>query len=195
MIGRSQLNKLVDKAKEGCVEARDEVLRFFIPIVQRISQNIWHLLRDQSSFEQKCYRTLLREMSRFDTSRGVFHDFILWKFRGIKSDYIKNHGIRRERLSSIEALASASEDGKKGFDIKDDLAIVESEPLLNEKVALLAEGDPRKLSVLNVWKLGFYNDSDTALLLAERHGGNSESQRKFITRFKTKCQIALSDAI
>jgi hypothetical protein len=93
---------------------------------------------------------------------------------------------------SFEALAGGDVDGKKTYQFRDELALVDDGLITNEKIALLAEDDSRKLAILNAWSNGDYNDSHTASVLADRHGGNAESHRKFITRFRTTCRGQLA---
>lgn len=61
---------------------------------------------------------------------------------------------------------------------------------LNEKIARLATDD-REMVTLNAWANGL-NDKQVSTTLASRFGGNSESHRKFVQRFKAKCQRKLS---
>lgn len=61
---------------------------------------------------------------------------------------------------------------------------------LKEKIACLA-ADDRELVTLNAWAYG-YNDSQVSETLARHFGGKSESHRKFVQRFKVKCQRKLT---
>ncbi|MMZ61827.1 hypothetical protein D1872_239970 [compost metagenome] len=82
------------------------------------------------------------------------------------------------------------------IEIKDDLAIVDANNCYaTEKIAFLAEGDSRKLAILKAWTYQALNDSDTAILLAQNYGGNTESHRRYVTRFKSRCQKALAHAV
>lgn len=60
---------------------------------------------------------------------------------------------------------------------------------LKEKIARLATDD-RELVTLNAWANGF-NDTQVSTTLASHFGGNKESHRKFVRRFKVKCQERL----
>jgi len=60
---------------------------------------------------------------------------------------------------------------------------------LNEKIARLA-ADDRELFTLNAWANGF-SDPQVYTTLARHFGGNKESHRKFVQRFKEKCQKRL----
>lgn len=60
---------------------------------------------------------------------------------------------------------------------------------LNEKIARLATDD-RELVTLSSWAKGL-NDSQVSETLARHFGGKSESHRKFVRRFKVRCQERL----
>jgi hypothetical protein len=189
-----QLNSLAVKAANGCRESSEAIMKYFIPIVQRMSSQIWYMLLDESSFEQECYRKIARAATKYDPTRGrTFRNYIYYKIHGIRSTHLKRRSKSRTNLTSIEALASRDDEGNdKPYEVLDNLAVVDDALLVNEKIALLAEDDSRKLAILNAWSNGEYNDSDTASFLAKRYGGNSESHRKFINRFRTTCQKALA---
>lgn len=57
---------------------------------------------------------------------------------------------------------------------------------LSEEIARLA-ADDRELFTLNAWANGF-SDPQVYTTLARHFGGNQESHRKFVQRFKVKCQ-------
>ncbi|WP_427110882.1 hypothetical protein [Lysinibacillus xylanilyticus] len=61
---------------------------------------------------------------------------------------------------------------------------------LNEKIARLASDD-RELVTLNAWANGF-NDTQVSETLASRFGGKCDSHRKFVQRFRAKCQRKLT---
>ncbi|CDN42033.1 hypothetical protein [Paenibacillus sp. P22] len=190
----AQLNNLAALAAAGNEEARNSIFRYFFPIIEAMSREVWHLLKDESSFEHECYRKLMRATERYKLgSQRSFRNYAIHKMRGIRSTHLQRRSIERERLSAIEAMGKQDEEGNEaGYEVIDGLAIVDDALLVNEKVALLAEDDSRRLTILADWTNGFNDDSDTAALLAHRYGGNSESHRKFIQRFRTACRKALA---
>jgi hypothetical protein len=196
-MSNEQLNKLVADTLLGCTESRDLLFLYFQPFIQRMSNEIWYLLRDETSFEQACYRKVVNAANSFDPMAGrSFRNYVIHKLNGVRNKYLTNTKYlikaktHSKNVVSIEALASR-DDGTP-YEVIDDLAVVDDGLIVNEKIALLAEDDSRKLAILNAWSNGEYNDSDTALFLAKRCGGNSESHRKFINRFRTTCQKALA---
>ncbi|WP_213528742.1 hypothetical protein [Paenibacillus cisolokensis] len=83
-------------------------------------------------------------------------------------------------------------DEAEEIEIIDDLAVVDDEMITKERITALAGGDPRRLAILNAWTYDGFNDSQTASLLAQRYGGNTESHRKYVARFRTACRAALA---
>ncbi|TCM89652.1 hypothetical protein EV294_112117 [Paenibacillus sp. BK033] len=194
-MNTEKLNITAVQAAQGCLESERALILYFIPIIQRMSKEVWHLLRDESAFEQACYRKVLNAARKYNPAAGrSFRNFVLHKLRGVRSKYlaVPKYRIKLNYLS-IEALASKDDEGNETtYEVPDNLAVIDDALIINEKIALLAEDDSRKLAILNAWSNGEYNDSETASFLAKRYGGNSESHRKFINRFRTTCQKALA---
>ena len=84
------------------------------------------------------------------------------------------------------------------YEIEDVLANVENIVIGNhavkEKVALLAQGDYRKETVLNAWINGTTNDSEISRALACAIGGNESGHRSFVKRFRTYCRQQLNES-
>ena len=123
--------------------------------------------------------------------KGNFSPQVLWRFRQALSRTIKRT-LHKRNGYEIHSLDYGESEDMEVREVIDELALVDDRLLANEKIAFLAEGDSGKLAILNNWKHGYYNDSNTSAFLAKRFGGNSESHRKFINRFRTTCQKALA---
>lgn len=191
-MDKEKLNTLAVKSASGCQKSTDAILQHFIPIVRRMSQSIWYLLIDETSFEHECYYRIKLAARKYDPLGGrSFSNYVVYNLTLVRKMHLKRREIGRDKLTSIEALASRDDDATP-YEVIDNLAVIDDRYLVNEKIALLAEDDSRKLAILNAWSNGEYNDSDTASFLAKRCGGNSESHRKFINRFRTTCQKALA---
>jgi hypothetical protein len=184
------------KAKGGCTESMWEIKSYFWKDISELSERYASLIVSQSSFENNCYSRIELAVRKFEPSRGSFIRYVrFWFFELAKVHIVR--GKNRRRMLSLDALSEEDtgyEGSSRRYELQDDLAIIDADFLANEKVASLAGDDIRKLSILNAWKDGYFNDSETASFLAERHGGNTESHRKFITRFRTHCQQTLSKA-
>jgi DNA-directed RNA polymerase specialized sigma24 family protein len=166
----------------------DEVYKKFIPIVTKESFSHWHQLKDETEFEQRCYEKLKHCVDTFDESKGKIFSYCYKAVQNELSDFLNRRKMQRDHLTSYEVLADS------GWDKQDALASVEHDLLLNEKAALLAEGDSKRLAILNAWIDGC-NDSEISRLLAQSFGGKPDSHRKYIQRFRTECQTTLASAV
>ena len=193
-MDNEQLNKLAISAQQGSDSAYHEILRHFLPKISRISESIWYLVVNETHFEQSCIVGIKDAIKRFDQSKGAFSTQVNFHIRQAKSRSISRLTKRRRgyEMDYLDKHSSGDEERSSNYEVVDDLAVIDDGIIVNEKIALLAEDDSRKLAILNAWSNGEYNDSDTASFLAKRYGGNSESHRKFINRFRTTCRGALA---
>lgn len=194
MLNNEQLNSLAVAAQQGSEGAYHEILKHYLPKINRISESIWHLVVNETHFEQSCIIGIQDAIKRFDPNRGAFSTQVNYHVRQAKNRSIMRLKKRRRgyEMDYLDATSNNEDERSSKHEVIDDLAVVDDILIVNEKIALLAEDDSRKLAILNAWTNGEYNDSDTASFLAKRCGGNSESHRKFINRFRTTCQKALA---
>lgn len=192
-----QLNILGVKAKSGDDESRWKVKSYFQKAIHLLSDANRNRLGSQSDFEEECYKIIDDTIDRFDPTLGNLRQLVInfIKRRVGRTTKRYSEKVRKSGFTLVSLTPTQHDDDTLEYDISDDLAIVDMNYLLNERIALLAEGDPRKLAILNEWLWPDNNDSNTAELLAQRFGGNQESHRKSIIRFKKRCQKALADAI
>ncbi|MFL1672152.1 hypothetical protein [Paenibacillus dendritiformis] len=164
-----------------------ELLMEVLPNINHMRDKVWYRVKDESAFGYACFTGLVRSFKNYDESKGPITK-LGWYI--IKAN-LKRHTDWRTRLEveSLEFLQETNED--KSNKLKDVLADVEEVVLFKEKIAFLAEGDSRKEVILRAWSEGFENESELAALLAQRFGGNAESQRKFIRRFRKSCRKRL----
>ena len=108
-----------------------------------------------------------------------------------ETEYKTEHYMLFNELESNE-----DEEGQViEFEPLDVLANVESEVIRNETIALLAEGDRIKSMVLQSWSDGNDNNASISRTLASTFGGNAESHRRAVNRFRTECRKQLTTAI
>lgn len=158
-----------------------------MPYIHHESERIAGSVPDQTSFEQ---RTLLSVGYWLDRYRENGRDKRALIQRIIKREsitYLKQ--TKRAAALSIEGMR---DEGQVSWEPQDVLADVEGEVLLKEKTALLAQGDLRKEMILMNWSRGCTNNTEIAMLLAQHFGGNIEGNRKYIQRFRLKCQRELA---
>ncbi|MDR4959643.1 hypothetical protein [Bacillus sonorensis] len=157
-----------------------------IPYVLRESNRIAHLIPDFTSFEQECYQAIGYALERYLENGREKKALIQKTIRQVKARVLRNRRSRKEL--SIDAI----NEEETVWEPEDVSANVVGEVLLKEKIALLAQDDPRKKTILAIWNRGCTNDSEISSLLAKRFGGNPESHRKFIQRFRAHCQSQLT---
>ncbi|MDQ9094265.1 hypothetical protein [Bacillus licheniformis] len=157
-----------------------------VPYVIRESERIAHLIPDFTSFEQECYWRIGKALLAFRDNGREKKALIQKIIRSVKADFLTGKKRRIRYDTSFEG-----EDGTV-WEPEDISANVVGEVLLKEKTALLAQDDPRKKTILAIWNRGCTNDSEISSLLAKRFGGNPESHRKFIQRFRAHCQSQLT---
>jgi len=187
-----QLNNLAVQAQNGNSLAYESILAHFLPYVYKMSEQNWYKMSNETSFEHDCLKRLDAAIEKYDITKGNFRTQVLWRFR--QALYLAVTRLKEKRrgyeVSSLDF--GESDEQYETYEVEDELALIDDGILVNEKIALLAEGDSRKLAILNSWKNGCFNDSSTSVSLAKHFGGNSESHRKFINRFRTTCQKALA---
>lgn len=191
-MDKEQLNKLAVEAKEGSVSAMWEVKAYFHNLVLRLSETNRNMVRSQQKFEEDLFKRIEEAVGIYRPECGNFEPLVVTKLYERLRRWQKRHiGVTR----GAKVLSINREIEENDYDIQDDLAIVDAELLKNERITGLAAGDSRKLAILKSWLDPYFNDSTTAILLAQDCGGKAESQRKFIQRFRTECQKALANAV
>ena len=189
-----QLNILAVQAQSGDKLAHETILAHFLPRVYQLSNQHWYKLSNETHFEQSCMNGINSAIRTFDITKGNFSTQVEWRFRQALQRTMKRK-TARQRGFITESLDSNHYGGDADgitYDVIDDLAVVDDVIIVNEKIALLAEDDSRKLAILNAWSNGMFNDLEHAEFLAKQRGGNQAAHRKYIQRFRSQCQRALA---
>ena len=179
---------MIKKENIGYIEAAmsyPEVVK----VVEAIADQIWHKIPDVTSFEHTAYVSCGKELRKNGGSNP----------RRVAMHYAnraaKRH-ISKTKYSPPKTFADIGYEDDDGNDVDfepvDVLANVESEVIARKTTTLLAQGDRRKGLILSEWTNGNNADLDISYVLANVLGGNSESHRKYIQRFRISCQKALS---
>ncbi|MGE7271407.1 hypothetical protein ACQKK5_08105 [Brevibacillus panacihumi] len=198
MLTNSQLNSMALRAKNGCSESLDGIVRHFHPTISRMSRELMQDLSDEKIFEWCCYRRILKAVEQYDPLKGAsFKSLVYNKILLTKRKYlikIREQSSKR-KLNIIYLDDEVDKDDRDQTiheTIPDVLADVEGEVITKEMVALLAQGDPKKEKVLLEWLSGNTNDSNIAQMLAHLYGGKEDSHRQAIKRFRKHCQTVLA---
>ncbi|WP_149093372.1 hypothetical protein [Paenibacillus terrae] len=187
-----QLNSIILAAQNGCVASMWEVKYRFSHLVHTLSEDNRNHIKCQHEFEDECFKVIEETVALFEPSKGDFPQ-LLYRCLTRRLARAKERYKNRTSGFTVVLLPTIKDesDGYVEVEIIDDLAIVDKNISLNERITGLAAGDPRKVTILKSWTEPDYCESDTALLLAKQFGGKSETHRKAITRFRTHCQKAL----
>ena len=159
--------------------------------VIQVSDNIRHKIVDQTKFEARCFRRLAEYLSK-DPNNIKNKLYIERMIMQVASTSITD----KFKKEYAELIIDGNEE--TSYEIEDVLANVENIVIGNdavkEKVALLAQGDYRKETVLNAWINGTTNDSEISRALACAIGGNESGHRSFVKRFRTHCRQQLNES-
>lgn len=193
-----KLNNLGHRARNGDTGARWEVKAYFQRFIHQLSEANRNRVRNQADFEEECYKIIDATIDRFDKELGNLRQLVvnflkrrLGRTTRRHEERLKKYGVSLITMQYTEP----DDDTPLEYEVPDDLAIIDRDLELKEKIAFLAEGDPRKMAILNAWTYKQFSDSSTAVLLAQSYGGKAESHRKYVSRFKSQCQKALAYAV
>lgn len=164
---------------------------WIVQYVQRKIDDVSHLITNTEKLEDNIYEELKSYFrSREKRSIKRIKHIIDREINQAK----KRYGKQKTIVFSDLAVANDNGESELDFEPVDALAGVEDTAInkfsLMEKVTALASSD-RELFVLKAWSNGF-SDSEISLALASRFGGNPNSLRVFVNRFKVRCRTQLS---
>jgi hypothetical protein len=155
----------------------------------KISNAITNTAIVENRILQKVGKYINEDVSRLENRRYILRMIQKEVYDALKRNR-KEHAIHFADISYEDDSGELIE-----YDPADSLAIVDTELLTKETVALLAKNDGRRNMILNAWANGNTNDTEISDTLASVLGGQSRSHCKFIQRFRTECRSALTAAI
>lgn len=191
-MDRIQLNSEALAAQNGDLDAMWRIKYHFQKFIIMLSDVNRNKISSQESFETQCFKLVEDKVLRYNPDKDNLEWIIRVSFyKRLKRS--KDRFITKSKGAVFNTLPSLMDgDGNEEDILEDDLAIIDEEVLLNERITSLAAGDPVNLAILSSWIDKSYNDSETAKTLACIYGGKSESYRKSIQRFRSRCQKALA---
>src|SRR5690554_266790 len=161
--------------------------------VYETSDRIRGKVTDQTLFEERAIKRVGEYLLQNKENRRNKR-YIIRIINEVAKSVVERN--KNEQYTLLTELIYTNEDGEEvEFEPVDVLADVESEVLKKETIDLLAKGDRRKLKVLESWAVGNKNDKQISRTLASTFGGNPESHRKYIQRFRKDCHNILATAI
>ncbi|WP_077297392.1 hypothetical protein [Virgibacillus pantothenticus] len=165
---------------------------WLISRIYEVSDRIRHKITYQTDFEERCIELIGNYLS-LDKNNYKNKRYIDLMINKIASDSVNNRYKKEHYEVFSEFLQDdTSEDEEINLDPPDVLANVEAEIEQKEVTAVLANGDHKKELILDCWTIGNTNGKMIARMLAHTFGGNPESHRKSINRFKSNCSKKLA---
>jgi hypothetical protein len=184
-LNKTQVNTLVAEYRDGNELALDEIFRKVNPFIENASMIIEKASDDVTKFDCRVLLKIKKAMD--DPSVRDFAGYVKTIIGNEKSDFLTRRKRKRKDLS----MTSLEGDGDEelGYQFESTSNTVD-DVLFKEQVTLLAQGNRIKELILDQWSKGA-RDSSISVMLAHQFGGNSESHRKTIQRFRNDCKIRL----
>lgn len=189
-MNNRQLNNLALKAKYGCEESLWELKGVFLSKIHDLSNRNWHSIRNEESFEESCFTQIDRAVSAFNPKRGNFYTSVMIRLRCLLMKSRRRFSEKPQVLSLSDKIGST--DIELELAVIDESTVIDDRLMVNEKIALLAKGDPRKEMILKLWASGVNKTKYIAGVLAKNQGGNIPSHETYVHRFRARCRKALA---
>lgn len=184
-MNKAQVNALVVGYRNGNELALEEIFRMVNPLIENASRIIEKVSDDPTKFD--CRVLLKIKKAIEDPSVKDFGGYVKTIIGNEKSDFLNRRKRKREDISMAALEGDSDSDLGYQFESNED---VEDDVMFKERVALLAQGNSKKETILLQWSRGA-EDKSISELLAQLFGGKAESHRKFIQRYRTECRDRL----
>lgn len=191
-----ELNNLAVQAQNGDEFAREDILAYFMPTIQRKSQELAGKINNEVDFEHNCYyRILNNAIPRYDITVGTSFDyFVNYQIEQAVRDFTKNRSgkAKATKVVSYEKITQGAEDmdgdsTSMQFDngetlIEDSIVSMGSAIDLIDKYGT----NDRKRFILEAWTTNGSNMSDYELAreMVDVFGKTFDAHQVFIKRFK-----------
>lgn len=185
-----ELNNLALKAKFGCKDLLWAVKSYFHGRIHEMSNKYWHSIQSEERFEASCFSRIECAVRKFDPQKGDFYGLVLRKLNELLAQHRKRYSQRKCVLSLSNTLNDSDLDIEST--LVDDLAVIDSQLIVKEEIALLAEGNLKRRFILKQWTYGENNDTNIARLLAQYCEGEVSTHIKYVQRFRARCRKALA---
>lgn len=167
--------------------------KWIVEYVYYLSERERNTITDTSRLEDLIFGRIARYIK--GDERKLNHSNIIRKLanqvvKQVRDDY------KNESYKLFEEISTKNNEGEEiEFEPMDVLANVESEVIAKEMTALLAQGDHLLEEIVGYWAIGNTNNASISRSLARTFGGNAESHRRRINRFRHDCRKHLSAAV
>jgi hypothetical protein len=193
-MNKQHINQMVLAYQNGDDTAMSDIFNAINPMIEKASREIEPFVEDFTKFDCRMVKKVQRLIQNFEYGKHDFLAAVKAIISKDKAQYIRRNTRKSEGYVSMTVLegGNKSEEGEESlgyqFKSKDN---TEHDVEFKERVTLLAQGNPKKETILLQWSRGA-EDKAISELLAQLYGGKAESHRKFIQRFKTECRDRLA---
>ena len=166
---------------------------WLINSIYKESDRLATLVVYTEDFEERCIEYIgqyLRLSPKNKENKRYLMRMIKRKSKEVREEYAATNSINMSELEIEDDYGDRTE-----FEPMDVLANVESEVIAKEMTALLAQGDHLLEEIVGYWAIGNTNNASISRSLARTFGGNAESHRRRINRFRHDCRKHLSAAV
>ncbi|PAE24022.1 hypothetical protein [Bacillus sp. 7894-2] len=188
-MNKTKLNELVLAYQNGSELALADLFNAVNPLIERASKEVEPFVDDFTKFDCRVVREIQRQIDSFEYGKHDFLAAVKTIISQSKARFIRRNSRKKDNYVSMVAL-EGNGDEDLGYQFEAD-GRTEDYVMFKERVTLLAQGNPKKETILLQWSRGA-EDKSISELLAQLYGGKAESHRKFIQRFKTDCKELLS---
>jgi hypothetical protein len=193
-MNKQRINGLVLAYQNGDNAAMYDLFNAINPMIEKASREIEPFVEDFTKFDCRMVKKIQRLIENFEYGRHDFLAAVKAIISKDKAQYIKRNSRRNDGYVSMTVLEGGgkSDDGDEslGYQFKSN-DNTEYDVEFKERVTLLAQGNPKKETILLQWSRGA-EDKAISELLAQLFGGKATGHRSFIKRFKTECRDRLA---
>src|SRR5690625_4541972 len=166
--------------------------RWIIEEIYSVTDRIRNKVTDTTLFEERVINRISEYLHKKEANKKNSR-YIIRMINEVARSVVNRN--KNEHAQTFSELTTVDCDGESiEFEPIDVLANVESDVIAKEMAALLAQDDRRK-TVVEAWTDGNTNTKSISRTLARTFGGNVESHRKFVQRFRNECHALLDVAI
>lgn len=185
-MNRAQVDSLVQEYRGGNELALESIFRIVNPLIENASRMVEKVSDDPTKFDCRVLLKIKKAIEDPDVTN--FIGYVKTIIDNEKSDFLTRRKRKREDVSMTSL--DGDEDEDLGYQFKS-AASTEADVMFKETVTLLAQGNPKRETILSQWAKGA-TDTSISELLAQLYGGNAKSHRVFVARFKTECRTRLA---
>jgi len=165
---------------------------WLIERIYRESDKLLRSITEPSRFEERCIQDIGEYLLK--NGNNIANKRYLIRMVKRKAEEARRM-FKQEESDYYQGIIAVNDDGDEiEYEPIDELGSVESEAMVNEMTALLGK-DGRCKAILKAWTIGNTNDRQVSGALGRAFGGNPESHRKFIQRFRNESREQLLEFI